>query len=445
MRAGRATGSRARTWIPAVPGAEIPARRSPAARPVATPAGAGPRPAPAEGRPGLGHSLDRTRVFPLPAGAAARSVPAAAAAPARRAPAARAAVGPRPIQALFSRDDLARYWRTAKSYLNPFNTFGRRTRAASHYGEETDDVADEVDRSLRVVSPARLLLRGISPWHRNRPDEVTRSDRDEINRLIQEIHFQGSEYDGESASRGRRVTASRPTGINIDTRSIASDEQARARRETSLDLVRIARTRSGRELLRSLHSGARGLTRLGVEIMPQPGSEDYDPNAGQAQPKDNELLGRNQPTGSVTSYVPTGLRLPQDGQGRDPRNPWVDPARGDVSLYHELVHAHHQQHGGTRDTYAADAVPAITGQERRHPVDRRVPREEYRTVGLSHRYRGDRLNENRYRRELQELGEDVALRTTYNTIGADDEAGATGRASTSTGETSRLLDFDEDD
>lgn len=439
MRAGRATGSRTPS-ISAVPGAELPARRSPAA-----PAGAGPRPATAEGRPGLGHSLDRTRVFPPPAGAAARSVPVAAATPAPRPPAARAAPGPRPIQALFSRDDLARYWRTAKSYLNPFNTFGRNTRAASHYGEATSDIAGEVDRSLRVVSPARLLLGKISPWHRNRPDEVTRSDRDEINRLIQDVHVQGSDRDGESSSRGRRVTKSRPTGINIDPGSFASDEQARARRETSLDLVRIARTRSGRELLRSLHSGARGLTRLGVEIMPQPGSEDYDPNAGQAQPKDNELLGRNQPTGSVTSYVPTGLRVQQDGQASDPRNPWVDPARGDVSLYHELVHAHHQQRGGTRDTYAADALPAITRPERRHRVDRGVPREEYRTVGLSHRYRGDRFNENRYRRELQELGEDVALRTTYNTIEPEEDAEETARASTSTGETSRLLDSDEDD
>jgi hypothetical protein len=372
-------------------------------------------------------------------------VPAAAATPVPRPPTARAAVGTPPIQALFSRDDLARYGRAAWSYINPLNTFGRNARAASHHGGATADVADAVDRSLRVVSPARLLLGRISPWHRNRPNDVTRGDRDEINRLIQEIHVQGSERDGELASGGRPVTRSRRTGINIDTGSFGSDEQSNARRETSLDLVRIARTRSGRELLRSLHSGARGLTRLGVEVMPQPGQEHNDPNAGQAQPKDNELLGRNRPTGSTASYIPSGLRAQREGRQRDPLNPWIDAGRGDVSLYHELVHAHHQQRGGTRDTYAADSLPEIARLEERHPVDRGVPREEYRTVGLSHRYRGDRFNENRYRRELRELGEDVAERTTYNSIGPEEGAEReTGRASTSTGETSRLLDSDED-
>jgi hypothetical protein len=320
-----------------------------------------------------------------------------------------------PIQA-FGREDLSRAWTSTKRYLDPKNTFGRQTHAASHHGQATDDLAEEVDRSFNVVSPARLLLGKVSPWHRNRPNDVTRSDRDDINRLLQDVHVEGP----------RRTPN---TGLRINTAAVPSEQPKDARLETSRDLVKIAQTGSGRELLRSLHAGGQGRRDRQVGIETQASSESDDPNAGRTDPQSVENLKQGQPTGSNAFYIPSGLRNVNPAWQRDQQNPWNDPRRGDIALYHELVHSHHQQQGGTPDTYGPEGLPPISQGERRDRVDRGVPREEYRTVGLSDRYRNDRFHENRYRQERRELGETAPHRTTYNLVGEEEDEGRFGSGS----------------
>ena len=348
-------------------------------------------------------------------GRASRESGPAAPAPRRLALSAPTA-GPAPIQA-FSLDRLREGLRATKSYLNPKNYLSRRPRAASHYGEATNDIADEVDRSLNVVSPARLLLGKFSSRYPNKPNDVTRSDRDEINRLIQNAHAEGQGYKNPQG-RAYKVP---PTGLHIQGTRFLPRRQAETRAGTTSDLIRIAQTRSGRELLRGIEKSGRGKWDRGVSIDPKLQGRVNDPNDGFTEPQSVDQLSKNQPTGSRIHYIPSANR-DVSRHRPDPNNPWIDPSRGDIALYHELVHSHHQQRGGTADTYR-DPLPRISQAEERHPVDRNELREEYRTVGLSARHSGDRFNENRYRQERRELGEDVPKRTTYNEIKGEKEEG----------------------
>lgn len=186
------------------------------------------------------------------------------------------------------------------------------------------------------------------------------------------------------------------------------------KRETLKDLVKIAQTGVGRDLLRtiaktSLESSAKRVTINAYGKYKSPtaakskGTDkpyvDYAPQYF----KDRDLEQR-QEGGAIRTL-----------EGLKAANAWQENARTDITLFHELVHTHHFQSGASdkNDLVSAeDAVDAVDAPYTTGNEDRGVREEEYATVGLG-KYARDEFTENAYRRERRDLGEDVSERDTF--------------------------------
>ena len=187
------------------------------------------------------------------------------------------------------------------------------------------------------------------------------------------------------------------------------------KREVLRDLVTIAQTGVGRDLLKKIAKTSFETEAKKVTIRA------YDqymaPTAGQAKE-----------TGSLyVNYTPQYFRerdTRQRGEGGAilkaeelaKTNPWQENARTDISLFHELVHAYHHQSGTVKsDNSLVSAEKAVDEVDKPYGSlkdPKGVREEEYFTVGLGD-YAEEKLTENAYRKERQQLDESVALREYY--------------------------------
>ena len=184
------------------------------------------------------------------------------------------------------------------------------------------------------------------------------------------------------------------------------------RREVMRDLVKIARTGVGRDLLREVATRSRDRVEQAVTIR----AYDQYRSATAGQDSNTQKL--------YVDYTPQYFRdrdTRQRGEGGAiaqaealaAHNPWQENRRTDVTLMHELVHTHHFQEGTAKldnalvtQEGATDAIDAPYGD------NRGVRQEEYFTVGLG-AHTNERITENRYRAETRALGEDVKARGYY--------------------------------
>jgi hypothetical protein len=195
-------------------------------------------------------------------------------------------------------------------------------------------------------------------------------------------------------------------------------------RETMKDLVKIAQTGVGRELLRELAKERFEEHARKVKI--RPSAQPIIPDAG------GDSAGKF-PT-SYANYTPQYFKDRDQALSADDTiekravkfNPWQLNDRTDVTLFHELVHTLHYQQGIMDPTDPNAKLNLVAENQATHKVDKPyeaitkfgesermgVPVEEYRTVGLK-RFAKDPITENAYRQARQDLGEDIALRTTY--------------------------------
>ena len=189
------------------------------------------------------------------------------------------------------------------------------------------------------------------------------------------------------------------------------------RMETMKDLVGIAQTQVGRDLLVQVAKTSLAENKKRVTIVAFP--QFKAPDAGEEQMT------------NFVNYTPqyfrdrdTANRAPEGALTKadalSPYNPWQESDRTDITLFHELVHTLHYQDkkiidSGTlvEEGDATDEVDkpylaeAFGGTERRG-----VREEEYATVGLG-KYAGDKYTENTYRDERRGLDEDVKHRSHY--------------------------------
>jgi Domain of unknown function (DUF4157)/Effector protein len=195
-------------------------------------------------------------------------------------------------------------------------------------------------------------------------------------------------------------------------------------RETMKDLVKIAQTGVGRELLQELAKERFEEHARKVKIRPT--AKPIIPDAG------GDSAG-NSPT-YYANYTPQYFKERDQALSADDTiekravkfNPWQLNDRTDVTLFHELVHTLHYQQGIMDPTDPNAKLNLVAKNQATHKVDKPyeaitkfgesermgVPVEEYRTVGLRE-FAKDPITENAYRQARQDLGEDIALRTTY--------------------------------
>ena len=196
------------------------------------------------------------------------------------------------------------------------------------------------------------------------------------------------------------------------------------RDETMKDLVSIAQTGVGRALLKEMayekyraNAGVviavrdfYGAPTGGPSGLEQRSKVNYTPQAV----KDRDTLNRGE--GKAITRM----------EGLKAKNPWQENRRTDITLFHELVHAHHVQDGSllAKDTLIADedavhpADKAFEGSGLASGTKMGVPAEEYQTVGLG-KFDRRGFNENTYRGERRAMGEDVTRRTQYTHIDAE--------------------------
>ena len=194
--------------------------------------------------------------------------------------------------------------------------------------------------------------------------------------------------------------------------------------ETMKDVIKLAQTETGRDLLGTIAYAADDIQPVGIE----PYDLVVDPTA---KPKIKDKPGAQS---AIVSYTPGEYKTSKASnsagnmaQMRETaqHNPWVTPERSDISLYHELVHAFHIQSGKAKSqtqfvgSDASNILPVDEIDAPRTITDgfgnktlTGVSEEEYYTVGLG-KYADKRFTENRYRRERRALGENVPHRGYY--------------------------------
>lgn len=194
------------------------------------------------------------------------------------------------------------------------------------------------------------------------------------------------------------------------------------RDQTLLDLIKIAQTKVGREMLTEM------------------ATRKYEENAKVViGVRDTYVAATGGPSksgGAKVTYAPQAIRdrdtVNRAEGGAIPRlaelaedNPWQENNRSDITLFHELVHSKH-----TQDKTDIDKSELVSNEDAVHPADRRfegadqsekgVPKEEYFTVGLGE-YEDARFTENKYRAARIALGEEVEPRTQYTHVNEDNE------------------------
>ncbi len=170
--------------------------------------------------------------------------------------------------------------------------------------------------------------------------------------------------------------------LRFDTADM-DEAQARIFRSGALtDIADILQTESGRALVQSLHEAPRhGFLGLG-------GDRDtfIGQHGGATGDSSNALGGGDQGKRGMVQYVPRADHGP-NGE-----------LRSDVTLYHELVHAHHAIY----DSWDHDPVVSERGGSD-IDVANGVSESEHQAVGLGE-HANARFSENRYRAERRQIG-----------------------------------------
>ena len=190
-------------------------------------------------------------------------------------------------------------------------------------------------------------------------------------------------YSDIRMGRGDLTLGARPANM--------SEADYAAFREGSMDdIADIMQTESGRGLIDSLADAplqADGTTHRTTTIDPRlDATGNYDPS--------NATGGGTFGQSGFASYVPGADTLPAG-----------DNLRSDVTLYHELVHAHHAVHN-TWDSGTVGQVNLPFGISFLNPLepDRGLSQAEHQAAGLG-THANDPFSENRYRGERARIGE----------------------------------------
>ncbi|MGP1375191.1 MAG: M91 family zinc metallopeptidase [Almyronema sp.] len=186
------------------------------------------------------------------------------------------------------------------------------------------------------------------------------------------------------------------------------------KKETMKDLVKIAQTGVGRDLLKAIAKTSLETSAKKVTINAY--SQYKNPTAAESKGTQNPYV----------DYTPQYFKN-RDTQERQEggairqfealkaHNPWQENERTDITLFHELVHTYHFQSGESEKNDLISDEDAVHGVDRPYGSedDRRgVREEEYATVGLG-KYSDDKYTENAYRNERRRMGELVSPRDMY--------------------------------
>lgn len=201
--------------------------------------------------------------------------------------------------------------------------------------------------------------------------------------------------------------------IQLNTAGMSPSEAERFRGETMGDIGNLLQTDAGRELVGSLANQPRGHTTRISQRAARP-DEASTANAEGGAPGDAPVgsWADGRGTDAFVDYVPGdqgGIIKPEANDA------WL-PMRSDVTLFHEMVHAHHAAYG------TLDQSIIENGQD----LDTNTYGLEYQAVGLGDWYDA-RLTENTYRMERNAIGDanrgerttggvaddDIAHRTSY--------------------------------
>jgi len=180
--------------------------------------------------------------------------------------------------------------------------------------------------------------------------------------------------------------------IGLDTAGMSPEDAARFRGETMGDIGNLMQTESGRELINGLaYQPDDHTTTINLRTDAAGNRDNSNAEGGSAPGSTPGSWADGVGTNAAVTYVPGA-----DGGIVQPGRPdnWL-PMRSDVTLFHELTHAHHAAYG-TLDQTQLDATNA-------HADDVNQWGLEYQAVGLGD-FHGDRLTENTYRRERAEIG-----------------------------------------
>lgn len=203
------------------------------------------------------------------------------------------------------------------------------------------------------------------------------------------------------------------TNLKLDTSGMNEEDAAKFRAGAMGDVAKLMQTESGRRMLRDLAHNEKGIQ---TSIGKSPGTEGPETDAyleGGRDCKESNARDRlGDPTGwciddrahdgkgvdSIVRYRPGETTTTAEGQ-----------SPSDVTLYHELTHAMHNMHGDQ----ARGSVPSATDSTRS------IGNDEFQATGLGPwAYKVDEHgelvpNENLYRAERRDLGEDLQDRPTY--------------------------------
>ena len=260
-------------------------------------------------------------------------------------------------------------------------------RDPAAFARRIRETAEDRARAARELAPRFQIV----PDDHGGPragNQVTRAEFDALARQYSDIR------------RGE-------TDIQIDTHEL--DERAAGRYRANLmeRFAQIMQTRSGRDLVSGLASNPRhnrvlfGAFHTG-DLPTEAASQwhvDHTPvvhheNADVRAIDDRLRLDDNRRDLLSQHGVGSGVRIsvnPEDDH-RDGDAPWARSVRGDVTMFHEMVHAYHAVRGD---------LPAVADRVT-SGVDRGAAQAEHQAVGLG-RYAQAALSENAYRRERREI------------------------------------------
>ncbi len=182
-----------------------------------------------------------------------------------------------------------------------------------------------------------------------------------------------------------------------------SDDDASAfRSETMGDIGNLLQTESGRSLVNGLaYQPDDHTTTLNLRTDASGARDNSNATGGAAPGSTPGSWAGGTGTNAAVTYVPGDEGgIVASGGATDA---WL-PMRSDVTLFHEMVHAHHAAYGTLDQTVlgGADAHADDVGQNGM----------EYQAVGLGG-WAGDPLSENTYRQERNQIGaSNVGERTT---------------------------------
>ncbi|PTL83019.1 DUF4157 domain-containing protein [Vitiosangium sp. GDMCC 1.1324] len=221
----------------------------------------------------------------------------------------------------------------------------------------------------------------------NDADQVTKGNR------VKQAEFDNLKKQYDAISAGKAGVK-----LRIDASNLADPQEQEAYKNRMMgNIAKMMQTESGRTLINALgRPNAKHTTTLKHEA---------NPLKFQAMPtgqnRQEKLQGYAQANGPGQGANTTVHHSGEDIVMPDSTEDWAKMP-GHVSLFHELVHAHHL---GTGTALPKDRT--IAGG-----LDNEVPEEEYATVGLGN-HRNQALTENAYREQRRNLGEVMPDRPSY--------------------------------